>query len=121
MTKAIDIKEKLTSITAYWTPYIAARVNDHYVKLARLNGEFVWHSHESEDELFLVVRGELFLDFRDKTVVVGAGQMYVVPRGVEHKPRTGPQGADVVLFEPVTTRHTGSTISDRTVDKLDWI
>ena len=121
MSDVIDIASKFTRINKLWTPYIAAVVNDQHVKFARLDGEFIWHSHEHEDELFLVVRGELFIEFRERIAHLTSGQMCVVPKGVEHKPRTGPEGADVVLFEPSTTKHTGNLETDRTVNHLEWI
>ena len=115
----IDLKDKLAHIHKEWTPHIIAELNGQQVKLAKLKGDFVWHDHANEDELFLVIEGQLFIDFRDQpTVELLPGQMYVVPKGVQHFPRTGPDGASVMLFEPATTQHTGEVETERTVKDL---
>ena len=111
----IDLERAFASFTETWSPRIAAEVNDTHVKLARLAGEFVWHSHEREDELFLVVRGRLVLRFRDREVELGPGQMLVVPRGVEHQPYA-PQECWVMLVEPKGTLNTGDVRDARTID-----
>lgn len=117
----VDIKTKLSQITKLWTPYILAKCNDHFVKAARLEGEFIWHAHSGEDELFLVISGMLFIDFRDHSVSLQPGQFLVVPKGVEHRPRTGPDGAEVLLFEPAATKHTGDLQTERTVHDQEWL
>lgn len=117
----IPLEQKFSKITMYWHPYIVGELNENYVKIAKLRGEFVWHHHEQEDELFMVVSGTLKIDFRDKTVAVGPGEMYVVPKGVEHRPRTDGEEVQVVLIEPKCTRHTGQVQVDQTVTQLTWL
>jgi mannose-6-phosphate isomerase-like protein (cupin superfamily) len=112
--QVVNLSEKFSRITATWTPHVAAELNGQQVRLARLDGEFVWHSHATEDELFLVHSGRLRLVFRDGEVSLGPGELYVVPRGVEHLPIAEPDTC-VVLFEPAATRHTGDTVTERTV------
>ncbi len=116
----INLAEKFSRFTEQWHPKIVAELNGQYVKLARLQGEFVWHHHEQEDELFLVVEGRLTIQFRDDDVTLERGEMIVVPAGVEHKPIAG-QEALVMLLEPKSTSNTGNVRSERTVDELDWI
>jgi mannose-6-phosphate isomerase-like protein (cupin superfamily) len=110
----ISLAEKLSRIDAPWQPRIVAELNGQHVKLVKLEGDFVWHRHEAEDELFLVVSGRLRLDFRDREVWLGQGEMIVVPRGVEHKP-FAPTGCAVLLFEPAGTLNTGDVRDARTV------
>ena len=105
-----------------WTPKIIGELNNQYVKLCKLEGEFVWHSHENEDELFMVFKGKLLMDFRDgRTVEVNEGEILIVPKGVEHKPYTNGDVVFNLLFEPKTTKHTGDVKSTLTAKKLDWI
>lgn len=110
----INIRHKLSLFEEEWTPKIIAACNDQLVKLAKASGELVWHEHDAEDELFLVLAGRLTLQFRDAEVVLDPGEMYVVPRGVEHCPRAEP-GTHILLIEPATTAHTGDTVSPRSV------
>jgi len=114
MTDKVNLAEKFALFSETWSPKIVGRVDDYLVKLAKLEGEFVWHAHEAEDELFLVISGELHMQFRDRTVTVLPGEFIVVPAGTEHNP-FAPVETHVVLFERATTAHTGSTMSDRTV------
>ena len=116
----VSLAEKLASISEAWSPKIVAALNGQHVKLAKLDGEFVWHSHEQEDELFLVIRGTLDLEFRDKTVTLGPGELIVVPRGVEHRPVAREEG-EVLLFEPASTVNTGTAGGERTVADPEWI
>lgn len=116
----INLAEKFGLFTETWSPRILAELNGQHVKLARLEGEFVWHSHEEEDELFLVVEGELRLLFRDHEVVLGPGELCVVPRGVEHKP-VAEQEVKVLLLEPAGTVNTGQAGGPRTIDAPEWI
>ena len=119
--KTINLEEKYGKIQGHWHPYIVAELNNNYVKLARLQGEFVWHKHDEEDELFVVVAGTLMMDFRDQpTASVSAGEILVVPKGVEHRPWTKGE-VKVMLVEPKSTLHTGTTVVDQTVTKLEWI
>ncbi len=120
--QTINIQEKFGLFSEQWTPKIIGELNGQQVKLAKLKDDFVWHSHEEEDELFMVFRGTLIMEFRDRTEVVRAGEMIIVPRGVEHFPRTE-DGEEVwvLLFEPAATKHTGEVETDRTVHNQDRI
>ena len=102
-----------------WKPAIVGEVNDAQVKLARFEGAFDWHHHEREDEGFLVLRGRIALDFRDGTVELGPSDFLVVPRGVEHRPRSVTPDALVLMVEPSTTLNTGTSVSERTVTHLE--
>ena len=120
MTTRISLAEKLSQFTDHWHPRIIADVNDHQVKLAKVRGEFVWHSHADEDEMFLVLSGELVIELRDGSITLGPGEMTVIPRGVEHRP-VAREEVHLMLFEPRATRQTGDVISDRTRDVLERI
>lgn len=118
----INIFEKFALFEKQWTPHIIGELNGQYVKLCKLKDDFVWHSHENEDELFMVFRGTLLMDFRDgRTVEVREGEILIVPKGVEHRPHTRGDIVFNLLFEPKATRHTGTVESDRTVHDLPWI
>ena len=110
----IDLAEKLACFDERWSPRIVAELNGQHVKLAKLQGEFIWHHHEHEDELFLVHRGRFRMEFRDRVVDLGAGDFIVVPRGVEHRP-VADEEVEVVLFEPAGTLNTGNVVNERTV------
>ncbi len=141
----INLSEKLSKFTAHWSPKIVAELNGQHVKLVKFRGEFVWHRHEYEDELFYVVRGSFRMELRepipgpagaspndvrtpphggvqlrDRTVELREGEMFVVPRGVEHRP-VADEEVSVLLFEPATTVNTGSAGGDKTVARPDWI
>ena len=117
----IDFTAALETVTEHWTPKVVAQVNDQYVKVAKLLGEFVWHDHANEDELFLVVYGELVIQLENlPDVVLGPGQMFVVPKGVRHNP-VAAEECGIVLVETVTTAHTGDVIHERTVAIDDQI
>lgn len=103
----ITLAEKFSRIAEPWRPKVVAELNGQEVKLVRVRGEFVWHHHEAADELFLVVRGTLRIEFRDHAVSLGPGEMLVVPRGVEHRP-VAEEDAEILLFEPAATRNTGN-------------
>lgn len=106
--KSINIKEKFKAFSTYWHPHQIAAVDDMQVILARIKGDFVWHSHEEEDELFQVISGTLYMKFRDRTEVVREGEIIVVPKGVEHCPSTlHDEEVRLLLFEKKTTSHTG--------------
>jgi len=120
--KPINIIEKFSLFETKWTPHIIGELNSQYVKLCKLKDDFVWHSHENEDELFMVFKGTLLMDFRDgKTVEVKEGEILIVPKGIEHKPRTNGEIVFNLLFEPKTTLHTGTAKSKMTVKEMDWI
>lgn len=112
----IDLSEKLSRFDERWSPRIVAELNGQHVKLAKLEGEFVWHSHAEEDELFLVLKGKLTIELRDGVVVLAPGQMVVVPRGVEHRPVADGE-VHVLLFEPAGTLNTGDVRNERTVEE----
>lgn len=117
----INLAEKLALIDHPWSPRVAAEINGQHVRLVKLLGEFVWHHHEHEDELFLVVRGSFRMQFRDREVVLNEGEMIAVPRGVEHRPVADAE-CSVLLFEPATTLNTGSARdSDKTVARPERI
>jgi mannose-6-phosphate isomerase-like protein (cupin superfamily) len=113
----INVAEKFSRITERWSPRLLAEVNDMAVKAAKLQGEFVWHSHEHEDELFFVIHGTLRLLLRDGEVVLGPGEMVVIPRGVEHLP-VADEEVQVLLFEPRSTLNTGNVRNERTIDHV---
>lgn len=119
----VNLEQKLTLITEHWSAKIVGRVNDMYVKLAKLKGEFLWHSHENEDEMFHVVRGELTMRLRDdkgeRAVVVGPGEFIIIPKGVEHMP-VCEQETHIMLIEPTATVNTGGETSERTVEP-EWL
>ena len=113
MTK-INLAEKFDRFSDQWSPKIVADLNDSHVKLAKVGGEFVWHQHAEEDELFIVLRGELTIELRDGQVTLGPGEMVVIPKGVEHRP-VAKEEVHLMLIEPKATRHTGDVVSERTV------
>ena len=120
MIDKINLAEKFASFSDHYNPRIAGEVNDAYVKLVKLQGEFVWHSHATEDEMFLVVNGRLRMCFRDHTVELGPGEFIIVPRGVEHKPEADVE-TEVMLFEPKTVLNTGNVVNERTRAELERI
>lgn len=116
----IDIVEKMEQVDEFWTPHIVAELNGQQVRVAKLQGEFDWHHHENEDELFWVIRGRLVIELRDGIIELGPGQMAVVPRGVPHRP-VATELVEVVLFEPATTLNTGNVENERTKRDLNRI
>lgn len=119
MPEVIDIESKFALFSDHWHPRIIAELNDNHVKLAKLQGEFVWHRHEQEDELFWVIKGSLRIKLRDRDLIVGEGQLVVIPRGVEHLP-VAAEETHVVLIEPRSTINTGDATSDRTREP-EWL
>jgi mannose-6-phosphate isomerase-like protein (cupin superfamily) len=116
----INLAEKFGLFAEHWSPKIVAALNGQHVKLVKFAGEFVWHHHEHEDELFLVVRGSFRMEFRDRTETLREGEMIVVPRGVEHRP-VADEEVCVLLFEPAATVNTGNAGGERTVAQPAWI
>ena len=116
--QTINLAEKLARIAAPWQPGLLGEVNETAVKLAKLHGEFIWHHHEHEDELFLVLKGRLLMQFRDREQWVGEGEVIIVPRGVEHRP-VAPEEVHVLLVEPRTTLNTGNVRNERTVVQVE--
>lgn len=116
----IALAEKFALFSEYWSPKIVGELNGQSIKLAKFKGEFVWHKHDNEDELFFVVSGVLTIEFRDKTVTLNKDEFIIVPKGVEHKPFAEDEVL-VMLFEPATTLNTGDTRNELTRDELDRI
>ena len=115
-----NLRDKFASFDQPWNPKLVATVNDTDVKLVKLLGEFVWHHHETEDELFLVIRGRLLMQFRDREEWVEEGEFILVPRGVEHRP-VAPEEVHVMLIEPRGTLNTGNVRNERTVEEIEEI
>lgn len=113
----INLKEKFELFSDHWSPRIVGELNGQHVKLAKLKGEFVWHHHEQEDELFFVIKGTLLMRLHDGDVVINEGEFLIVPRGVEHQP-VAEEEVHVLLFEPASTLNTGNIRNERTVDNL---
>jgi mannose-6-phosphate isomerase-like protein (cupin superfamily) len=113
----INLAEKFGRFTDRWSPKIIAELNDSHVKLAKLQGEFVWHQHADEDELFIVIEGELTIELRDGAVTLGPGELVVIPKGVEHRP-VAREEVQLMLIEPKAIRHTGNVESEMTVHEL---
>jgi len=116
----INLKEKLELFSDTWTPKVISHVDGHQVYLAKLDGDFIWHQHDNNDEMFLVVEGTLNIELRDKEVTLNPGEMFVVPKGVEHRPHTsGP--CSVMIIEDAGVDHTGGIDSDLRKENHDWI
>ena len=119
MLEVVDLSGKFALFSEHWRPRIVGELNGSYVKLVKLKGEFIWHRHEHEDELFLVIKGSLVIKLRDRDVALGQGQFVVIPRGVEHMP-VAVEEVHVMLLEPTSTLNTGDAPGNRTVD-AEWI
>ena len=118
--KPVDLAEKLATFAEHWQPRTVAEFNGHDVMVVKVKGEFVWHKHDVEDELFLTVRGRFRMEFRDRNVWLEPGEFLIVPRGVEHRP-VADEEAEVLLFEPASTLNTGDVRNERTVEQLERI
>jgi mannose-6-phosphate isomerase-like protein (cupin superfamily) len=118
--ETVNLAQKFSTFSDYWSPKIAAELNDSHIKLVKLKGEFVWHHHDDEDELFLVVKGRLLIKLRDRDLWVNEGEFVVIPKGVDHLP-VAQDEVHVVLIEPKTTLNTGNVQNERTVDAPDHI
>lgn len=117
----VNINQKLSQFHDHWHPRIVGELNGQHVKLAKLKGEFIWHQHDAEDEMFLVLQGQLRMEFRDRTEEIGEGEFIIVPKGVEHRP-VAEQEVEVMLFEPASTLNTGDQEdSDFTRSRLDHL
>ncbi len=114
----VNLSEKLARFSVYWQPKIVGELNGQQVKLAKFKGPFVWHSHEHEDELFLVVRGHFRMELRDGDIELAEGEFVIVPRGVEHRP-VADEEVEVLLFEPASTLNTGNVRDARTLEQLE--
>ena len=117
--EVVNISQKFELFTEHWHPKVVGELNDNYVKLAKLKGEFVWHRHENEDELFWVINGTLVVKLRDQDITIQPGQFVIVPKGVEHLP-VAAEEVEVVLLEPKSTVNTGNVENDRTV-QAEWL
>ena len=120
MIEKVNLSEKFALFAEHWSPKIAGEVNDSLVKLVKFRGDFVWHRHETEDEMFFVVKGSIVIRLRDGDVRLGEGEFVIIPRGVEHKPYAE-QEAHVLLFEPKTVLNTGDVVNERTRPLLERI
>jgi len=116
----INLLQKFQLFDDHWNPRIAGELNGQQVKLVKFKGEFVWHKHDAEDELFLVVKGKFSMEFRDRKEMINEGELIIVPRGVEHKP-AAEEEVWVILFEPATTLNTGNVIDAKTKQTLDHV
>jgi len=118
--ETINLKEKFSTFSDHWNQRLVGEINDCAVKIVKIKGEFIWHHHDVEDELFLVVQGVLRMKFRDHEAIVRAGELVIVPRGVEHCP-VADEEAHIVLIEPKSTLNTGNIVNERTVAQLERI
>ncbi len=116
----VNIAEKMALIHEHWSPKILGELNDSYIKAAKLKGEFLWHKHDLEDEMFLVVKGRLIIKFRDGDVALNDGELIIVPRGVEHMP-VAEDEVQIIMIESKTALNTGNVKNERTVEAPDWI
>lgn len=116
----VNISDKLSQFNDYYNPRIVGELNGQHIKLAKLLGEFVWHKHDNEDEMFYVIRGELIMQFRDRVEIMKENEFIIVPKGVEHRP-VAPEEVSIMLFEPASTLNTGDIKNEMTKDKLEWI
>lgn len=115
-----NLKEKLSLFSEQWSPKIVAQMNDYHFKVVKIQGEFIWHDHPDTDEVFVVLKGLLEIRFRDGSVRLGEGEMFVVPKGVEHKP-VAEQECHILLVEPVGTINTGQVIGEKTAPQDVWV
>jgi mannose-6-phosphate isomerase-like protein (cupin superfamily) len=120
MVTKINLAEKLGRFSDHWSPKVVGELNDNNIMLVKVQGEFVWHQHAEEDELFVVLQGELTLELRDGKVTLGPGELVVIPKGTEHRP-VAPEEVHLMLIEPKVTRHTGNVETDRTVHEYGRI
>ena len=116
----VNINDKLAQFSDHWHPRIVGELNGQQVKLAKLKGEFVWHSHEQEDEMFLVIKGSFKMELRDKVLDIQEGEFIVIPKEVEHRP-VAEQEVHIMLFEPASTLHTGTTESELSRNNQEWL
>lgn len=116
----INLKDKLAKFSEHWSPKIIAQMNDYHFKIAKLQGEFIWHAHPATDEVFIVLKGRLEIQFRDGSILLNEGEMFVVPKGVEHKPVAG-QECHILMVEPAGTVNTGDVVNERTAANDVWI
>ena len=118
--KKVNLDQKFALFNEQWKPKIVGELNGQYVKLGKIEGSFVWHQHEKEDELFLVVKGDMRLEFPDSTVAVGEGEFIIVPHGIQHRP-VAEKECHILIFEPASTLNTGNVKDEFTVEEPEWI
>jgi len=118
--KKINLKKKFNLFNDHWNPRIIGEMNDQDIKIVKVKGEFIWHNHKNEDELFLIIKGTLKIQFSDKTIELNKGEILIIPKGVEHKP-IAEEEVWLLLFEPNSTKHTGNIKSDITINKFEKI
>lgn len=118
--QVVNLAQKLSLFSEHWEPKIVGELNGQYVKLAKLHGEFTWHKHDEEDELFYVISGTLMIEFRDRTETIQPGEFLIVPKGEEHKP-VAPEEVCAMLFEPKGTVNTGNQENEMTHENLQWL
>lgn len=116
----VNLKDKFSQFDEHWQPKIVGELNGQYVKLAKLKGEFIWHQHETEDELFMVINGKLLIKLRDRDVTLNPGEFFIIPRGVEHIP-IAKEEVEVMLFEPKSVVNTGNIQDERTLDTSEYL
>jgi len=116
----VNLREKLNKFNQLWSPKIIGELNESYIKVAKLKGEFIWHKHEREDELFFVVKGKLVVKLREKEIKLEEGEFFIIPKGVEHLP-VAEDEVHVMLIEPKSTLNTGNVINEKTQESLEWI
>jgi|TARA_B110000914_G_scaffold148382_1_gene130059 mannose-6-phosphate isomerase-like protein (cupin superfamily) len=118
--KKVNLKEKLSKFSDYWSPKIIAEMNDYQIKLVKIKGDFVWHQHEQTDEVFIVIKGKMNIEFENETMELNEGEMYVVPKGVKHKPHAENE-CEIMLIEPHDVINTGNIIGELTASNDIWI
>jgi mannose-6-phosphate isomerase-like protein (cupin superfamily) len=118
--QSINFQEKLTKFSEHWSPRIIALMNEYHFKIVKIEGEFVWHDHRETDEVFIVLKGQLEIQFRDGKVILKEGEMFVVPKGLEHKP-VAKEECHILLIEPAGTVNTGDVVNERTATNDVWI
>ena len=121
MITEVKINEKFNLINEYWSPKIIGELNGQHVKLAKIKDELIWHSHQDEDEMFIVFKGTLIMDFRNKSTETKPGEILIVPKTVEHRPRTNGEEVWIMLIEPKDIKHTGDIEYEKTVKDFEWI
>ncbi len=121
MITKVNINKKFEQIREYWTPKIIGKLNGRYIKLEKIKDELIWHNHQDEDEMFIVFKGTLVMDFRDKNTETKQGEVLIIPKGVEHRPRTNGEEVWIMLIEPKETKHTGDIEHEKTVKNFEWI
>ena len=120
MRDKVNLEEKFSLFSERWQPKIVGELNGQYIKLAKLKGEFIWHQHESEDEMFMVTKGQLTIKLRDRDIVLNAGEFFIIPRGIEHLP-VAEEEVQIMLFEPKSVINTGNVQNDKTQDTAEFL